>query len=404
MNSFLITYKPETENPERGWPLEELQKLVRKNQAGERAIEPWRFRNLKGITLGDRVFLLLQGRGGPAIIGYGEIAGQPERGSGTWYVPIQFESIVNPTVEVLANRSAVHAIVGGERFWRIQSSGVRLTESVASELEALVVGASPEARHDASVSNPDWVRDELILALNFYLHHRPSPPRKNSEQIHELSESIKKLGERLHSGADPSNTFRNESGVYMKLMNFRSLDPAYTADGKTGLVRGAKADKEVWDAFAEDPERCRQAAEAIMASLDDPDTQQALVRPDLDDGVHEAPEGRLLTRLHIARERNRQLVENKRRQALAKFGTLECEACGFDFAAHYGERGKGFIECHHLNPVATLVEGHKTHLDDLALLCANCHRMVHRDKQWLSLPELKALISAVRSSYRQNRN
>jgi tetratricopeptide (TPR) repeat protein len=81
MNSFLITYKPATENPKRGWPLEELLKLVRANQAGDEAIEPWRFRNLKDIKLGDRVFLLLQGKGGPAIIGYGEIAGQPERSS-----------------------------------------------------------------------------------------------------------------------------------------------------------------------------------------------------------------------------------------------------------------------------------------------------------------------------------
>ena len=32
MNSFLITYEPAAENPERGWPLEELQKLVQDGQ------------------------------------------------------------------------------------------------------------------------------------------------------------------------------------------------------------------------------------------------------------------------------------------------------------------------------------------------------------------------------------
>jgi 5-methylcytosine-specific restriction enzyme A len=71
---------------------------------------------------------------------------------------------------------------------------------------------------------------------------------------------------------------------------------------------------------------------------------------------------------------------------------LACEACGFDFAIRYGTRGKGFIECHHPKPVATLAEGHKTHLDDLALVCANCHRMIHRSKPWLSVLELKAMI------------
>jgi 5-methylcytosine-specific restriction protein A len=397
MNSFLITYKPATENPEYGWPIDELQRLVRKNKAGEEAIEPWRFNNRKDVSVGDRFFLLLQGEGGPAVIGYGVTAGNPEKGTDGWFVPVQFESIVDPTVEVLANRDAVRAIEGGQNFWRIQSSGVLLPDAVANELEALVVGASPRPKSEASTTNPDWARDELILALNFYLHHRPNPPGKNSKEIRELSELIRRLGKRLHPGADPSSTFRNESGVYMKLMNFRSLDPAYTADGKTGLVRGARADKDVWDAFAVAPERCRMAAEAIIACLDDPEVGQPIgISQDLEDSVHEAPEGRLLTRLHITRERNHQLVESKRKQAMKKFGRLACEACGFDFAVQYGEHGRGFIECHHLKPVHTLPEGHKTHLDDLALLCANCHRMVHLGKDWLTIPELKAHIAALR--------
>ncbi len=58
----------------------------------------------------------------------------------------------------------------------------------------------------------------------------------------------------------------------------------------------------------------------------------------------------------------------------------------------------GFIECHHTKPVATLVEGEKTHLDDLVLVCANCHRMVHRGKPWLSIGELKTRIDQARIS------
>ena len=72
-------------------------------------------------------------------------------------------------------------------------------------------------------------------------------------------------------------------------------------------------------------------------------------------------------------------------------GKLICEVCRFDFAIHYGDYGKGFIECHHTQPLETLPEGHQTHLDDLALVCSNCHRMIHRRKEWLpvaGLPEL----------------
>jgi 5-methylcytosine-specific restriction protein A len=183
----------------------------------------------------------------------------------------------------------------------------------------------------------------------------------------------------------------------MKLMNLRSLDPSYTSEGKIGLSGGSNADREVWDEFAVDPARCKRAAEAIMASLDEPEIVHTPIGEEFDDGIQEAPEGRLLTRLHVARERNRKLVESKRKQAMKINGRLACEACGFDFAITYGGKGKGFIECHHIKPVATLVEGHTTHIDDLALVCANCHRIIHRDKKWLSIVELKAVMTGARA-------
>ena len=396
MKSFLITFKPATENPERGWPLAELQRLVSRRRAGERVEQMWRFHNRKDVSTGDRVFLLRQGKAGPAIIGYGKVTGEPENNTGNWQAPVQFESIVDPTTEVLANREDLLAIDGGKRFWSIQSSGVRLPETIASELEALVVGTPPKHKGEESASNPDWTRDELILALNVYLRHRPNPPGKESHEILELSSVLNRLGEKLFPPEDRADTFRNENGVYMKLMNFRRLDPQYTAGGKTGLSRGAKAEEEVWAEFGGDAPRCQRVAEAITASLDDPEVGAAWLEPDIDEGIQEAAEGRLLTRKHLARERNRQLVESKRKQAMKRYGKLCCEACAFDFAIHYGDRGNGFIECHHTKPVATLAEGHKTHIDDLALVCANCHRIIHRGKPWLSVAELKALMNEAR--------
>jgi 5-methylcytosine-specific restriction protein A len=180
----------------------------------------------------------------------------------------------------------------------------------------------------------------------------------------------------------------------MKLMNFRRLDPQYTSTGKKGLSRGAKAEEEVWKEFGADELRCQRVAAAIVASLNDPAVGPLWVEPDIEEDIQEAPEGRLLTRKHFARERNRRLVESKRKTAKRKYGNLACEVCGFDFAAYYGSRGDGFMECHHTKPVETLPEGHITHLDDLALVCANCHRIIHRTRPWLSVAELRALVSA----------
>jgi hypothetical protein len=62
MTSFLITFKPSAESPERGWPLEDLQKLVHRFHRQGTVEDNWRFMNRKDVSIGDRVFLLLQGK------------------------------------------------------------------------------------------------------------------------------------------------------------------------------------------------------------------------------------------------------------------------------------------------------------------------------------------------------
>jgi 5-methylcytosine-specific restriction enzyme A len=83
-------------------------------------------------------------------------------------------------------------------------------------------------------------------------------------------------------------------------------------------------------------------------------------------------------------------------------GKLVCEVCDIDFAVRYGDRGKGFMECHHVKPIATLVEGQKTQIDDLALICANCHRMIHRSRPWLSVAQIKNLMDEARRTGSHN--
>ena len=70
-------------------------------------------------------------------------------------------------------------------------------------------------------------------------------------------------------------------------------------------------------------------------------------------------------------------------------GKLSCEVCGFDFKARYGDLGEGYAECHHTIPVSQLKKQQKTKLSDLSILCANCHRMIHRSRPMLSIEQLK---------------
>lgn len=106
--------------------------------------------------------------------------------------------------------------------------------------------------------NPPWTRDELTLALDFYLQHQPSIPAKTSEQIADLSETLNLLGSITSTAGDMK--FRNPNGVYMKPMNFRLFDPNYT--GK-GLQRGNRDEEVVWNMYSDDTHGLREAASAI---------------------------------------------------------------------------------------------------------------------------------------------
>jgi 5-methylcytosine-specific restriction protein A len=104
------------------------------------------------------------------------------------------------------------------------------------------------------------------------------------------------------------------------------------------------------------------------------------------------PEGRVLFRLHRARERNRNLVKRAKVLAMQQHGRLFCCVCQFEFVARYGAIGEGFIECHHTRPLSELAAETVTRLSDLALVCSNCHRMIHRKRPWLTIQRLAALL------------
>jgi 5-methylcytosine-specific restriction protein A len=76
-------------------------------------------------------------------------------------------------------------------------------------------------------------------------------------------------------------------------------------------------------------------------------------------------------------------AEGRNSQAAKKAKRLHgyrCQVCDFDYVAKYGELGSQYVEAHHLVPFSGLDERPKD-LDpkkDFAVLCANCHRMVHR--------------------------
>ncbi len=90
-------------------------------------------------------------------------------------------------------------------------------------------------------------------------------------------------------------------------------------------------------------------------------------------------EGELLVAMGRHRARERWLRDAKIAQVKeANGGRLPCQACGFEFYERYGEIGRDYAQVHHLKPLNDLTKPSRTRLSDLAVLCANCHVMVHR--------------------------
>lgn len=109
--------------------------------------------------------------------------------------------------------------------------------------------------------------------------------------------------------------------------------------------------------------------------------------PDIDEHFIE---GRTILRVHLAKERDPSLVKLVKALALSTRGELRCEVCNLSFQERYGEIGAGFIEAHHLVPVSQLKSSTRVRIEDIALLCSNCHRMIHRGNPILTLGELRA--------------
>jgi predicted HNH restriction endonuclease len=147
----------------------------------------------------------------------------------------------------------------------------------------------------------------------------------------------------------------------------------------------------------------RERLELLNETSVDPDSQdnddvggQVTFETDFEDvpNTVKVPEGKRRLRYHYARERNPRIIRLAKSLALEKYGELRCEACSFSFKEVYGDRAANFIEGHHRLAVSEMPEGYETSVQDIALVCANCHRAIHAKWPYISIEELKELLQS----------
>lgn len=227
-----------------------------------------------------------------------------------------------------------------------------------------------------------------MLAYELYLRAYSAPlryPGPADGAVAELSALLRELPLYATAArADPR--FRNPAGVARKIQNLMWA----ATGGRQGSPHLSATDRRV--ASEVGAAEAAAISAAIRTAVRSSDLSAlAAARPATPEA--EAVEGELLYRWHAARERSRPLVRAKKEAARTETGALACEACG-DQLARYGPSGPGVFECHHKLPLSAGVR--QTRLEDLAIVCPTCHRVLHAGRRWPSVRNLAASLEASR--------
>ncbi|WP_394136450.1 HNH endonuclease [Aliivibrio fischeri] len=151
-------------------------------------------------------------------------------------------------------------------------------------------------------------------------------------------------------------------------------------------TKGGIGQSNIWYANSEDSHKYIKPVLEFIENYNEHETI-----PDID---FSALEGNPRLLAHIKRERNQKLIKLKKKQVMENSGSLSCEVCSFDFQKVYGELGLEFCEVHHLKKLSDAEKYVETTLSDLAIVCSNCHRIIHRTNPMKTIPELKGVILA----------
>lgn len=225
--------------------------------------------------------------------------------------------------------------------------------------------------------NPDWSREETMLALELLYRHGKPVDRHHADVL-ELSLLLRSAN--IHRVEKRNERFRNPDGVALKLQNLLSaVEPG------RGLSY-SKTDLAVVQDFPKErtSELSRICIALRSAIIGDP----VPVREDDEEFL----EGRWLSARH--RQRDARL----RKRLLKKYvdQPLQCEICDFfppDMERTWQE---SFFEAHHKIPLAAAEGLRVTKLADVALLCACCHRFLHtlisQNRRWMGIEEARSVL------------
>lgn len=181
---------------------------------------------------------------------------------------------------------------------------------------------------------------------------------------------------------------------YDLLLHGKSYPPKYVISIATKIASGSELTPERFNAVEAREYFVKNGFTIIVKSAGH---RRAIGRIADEDEESRFAEGAEKYRVHRSLERDPSVVKKAKEYRLSQGQDLRCDVCDLSFFEQYGKIGEGYIEAHHTVPISILRGEKRTKISDIALVCSNCHRMIHRSKPMLS-------VSALREIVKLNRN
>ena len=233
--------------------------------------------------------------------------------------------------------------------------------------------------------NPNWTREELILALDLYFDMDQGQMHKGNHNVIRVSNEIRELN--IHFDIPDPDKFRNPSSIARRLGNFKTMDDGYGGDG---LKNSSKLAKEVYQEFNNRRDTLKQAAFEIRDKVLRPKTQKKSSNFNKKD-IYKSE---FLYQFHKNRESDPLVLKVKKEMALASTETLKCEICRFDANAFYGEIGNDVMEIHYNKELMNEPGLESSSMDDFIIVCSNCHKVLDKNFYIINSIDLRIILDA----------
>ena len=234
--------------------------------------------------------------------------------------------------------------------------------------------------------NPDWNREELILALDLYFRMDYGQMHGRNPEIIKLSKELKNLN--LHRNIPNKESFRSVNSVALKLANLKKSDQNFI--GK-GMKDGGKLEKEIWNEFHRHRDTLKREADLIRQLYLNPNKEK--------ESVSAEPKGNyrseFIFQFHKSRETDPLVNKVKKEMVLTNLKSLKCEVCDFDSVSFYGELGNDLMEIHLDKELKNEPGLESNSMEDFIITCSNCHKVLDKNFGLINANELRGIIHKI---------